>query len=110
MLKRSFDVIAALVLLLFYPLAVFFVKEKVGFLKNIFSVLIGEKTWVGYASNNIETYKLPKLKAGVVSPFVVFDNKKTINSHKINLLYAKNYSVFDDLRIVLKGFSYLGQA
>ncbi|MEZ4930222.1 MAG: hypothetical protein R2777_09500 [Chitinophagales bacterium] len=108
-LKRSFDVIFSLFLLLLFPIAVFFVKEKAGFFKNIFSVLIGEKTWVGYTPNNSDTYKLPKLKAGVVSPFIVFDNKKAINSHKINLLYAKNYSVFDDLRIVFKGFAFLGQ-
>lgn len=107
-LKRSLDIIFAIFLFVNYPIFVWFVKNKHGFLSNIINVLLGKKTWVSYHSPEKETYKLPKLKKGIISPYIIYNKQKTLNSSKVNLLYAKNYSVFDDLRIVFKGFTFLG--
>lgn len=103
--KRLLDVSVALIMLLFYIVLVWFAKNKKALLKNIFLVLFNRKTWVGYSlEEGVQTDKLPKLKPSVFSVADMFSGKSLDKSamHKLNLLYAGNYSPLNDLQIICK--------
>jgi len=111
-MKRFFDVILAILFFASFFISFFWVKKKGGFLNNIFSVLLNNKSWVGYISNTkSRSFKLPKIKRGVLSPIYLQTNPELNqeNIDKINLLYAKNYSILNDLLIIVKGFRNLGE-
>jgi lipopolysaccharide/colanic/teichoic acid biosynthesis glycosyltransferase len=100
------------VLLLSFPVKVFLVKNIAGLMKNWWTVLIGKKSWVGYArsSRGSGSYVLPKIRDGVLSPANVLKDKNVNEStrSRLNLLYAKEYSVYEDLAIVARGIKELG--
>jgi GT2 family glycosyltransferase len=111
--KRIFDVALSFMLLLFFPLCLFIVKRPWGLLVNVFKVLLGYKSWVGYVKgteNAISEQSLPKLKPGVLNPLSAHPQsmKSIENVQKLNVLYAKDYRMLNDISIVLKGFKYLG--
>ena len=104
--KRIIDIIASLLFLIFSPILIFFQKNPLKFLGDIFQVLFGSKSWVGYYTEKQEYYeKLPVIKRGVLSPMTVLPDsiRKTVNPTEINLLYAKDYNTNNDLNIILKG-------
>jgi GT2 family glycosyltransferase len=108
--KRIFDVLAALKFFVLSPVLIFIIKEKTGLFKNIFSVLSGNKTWIGYApSANQKT--LPLIKKGILSPLDEWKtnsfNDATIS--RLNYLYAKDYTAVKDLMIVWKAMRSLGR-
>jgi hypothetical protein len=109
--KRLVDVFMALFLLAFSPLIVFFQRRAGGFLQNIFRVLFGRKSWVGYCKTEQSDFQLPKIKTGVLCPLdgmkVQQQDKETL--HKLNLLYARDYNVWKDLNIILFAFRDLGK-
>ena len=109
-LKRLFDVASSLLLLFSLPLNIWFVKNKAGFIFNLFKVFLGRKTWVSYAKFDKKPYNLPVIKMGVINPIIASGLSKndSINTDRINLFYAKNYSVEKDLLYVFKGFKFLG--
>ncbi len=110
--KRSLDVIVALVLILTLPVTLFIVKKPLGFFQNIFSVLFAKKTWVGYChTNNHDDEKLPGLKPGVLDPAIPLSNINLNDEtlQRLNLLYARNYQIKNDLNIIMKGFKHLGR-
>ena len=104
--KRLFDVCSALLLLLLLPLDIWFVREKGGFVRNIFQVLAGKKSWVGCQLQN------PKyLRPGVLHPVDAFSNH-IFSEEMIALadnLYTRDYKVKVDLMTMLKGFRWLGR-
>ncbi len=110
--KRMLDVLAALILLLSFPLSIWRINDKAGYFTNIFEVLIGKKTWVSYCrKNNVEIENLPPLRPGVLSPTDSLNisniNRPTIQ--RLNFIYAKEYSTYRDMEILWKGFRYLGR-
>ena len=107
--KRVFDVIASILLILLSPILFPFIRNPKNFLPNIFEVLAGQKTWVGYAhADNIKL--LPKIKTGVVSTTDAQRSKShnPVTIQKLNFLYAKDYSVEKDLLIVMKSIREIG--
>jgi len=108
--KRVLDVLLCLAFLLSLPLNIWLVRQKVGFMKNIFAVLFARKTWVGYAPLDQLPDNLPRLRPGVLSPLNALNiqqvNEPTIR--RLNFLYAKDYVVDGDLEVVWKGVSALG--
>jgi GT2 family glycosyltransferase len=110
--KRLFGFLISIFFLISYPILIFFIKKPLKFLGNIFMVLIGEYAWVGYAANKNfdKIQKLPLIKKGVISPLDSSKNKdlspETID--QMNTLYAKDYSIFNDLQIIFNGFKNLG--
>ncbi len=110
--KRLFDGFTALLFLLFYPVLAWFVEKPGGFLKNIFRVLSGSCSWVGYDEPASEKVHLPLLKPGVLSPS---DGMKTEvtdaeTRQKLNVLYARDYSVAKDINLIWSAFKKLGNA
>ena len=109
--KRLFDLLLFIVLLIFSPIVILFMKRPLGFLKNMFLILVGLKTWVGfYKIKEKNLSLLPILPPGILSP-VSFSEKRTINDeiiNRLNLMYAKDYKILDDLYVIAKDFRYLG--
>jgi O-antigen biosynthesis protein len=108
--KRAFDICCALVILIFSPLLFFFQSRKRHFFSNIMQVLQGKKTWVSYSPDELEQH-LPRLPSGVLqlvepSSSAKYNPEKTAT---INLAYARNYTVFMDLKILCKYIHKLGR-
>ena len=99
--KRIFDIYSSILIFFFSPLLMIFIKKKLFDLKEIFQVLIGNKTWIGYHKSNMSS-NLPKIKPCVFS--VLNDNQKNNEEiiNKLNIIYAKDYSMFLDLNLLLK--------
>ncbi len=96
--KRLFDFFSALIVLIFLPLLILFQKHKKQFVKDSFLVLFGKKTWVGF--NTLDgKYKLPKIKESVIP--IVSQSTDEEKMHRLNMIYAKDYSVSTDFRLLL---------
>ena len=109
--KRSLDFISSLILLLSLPLSVFMVKKPFGYIQNIFRVMFAGRTWVGYCyTKSHDSEKLPLLKPGILDSAIALTSKHLNNDtlDRLNLLYARDYKIKNDLNIILKGFRYLG--
>jgi GT2 family glycosyltransferase len=105
--KRLFDIVISFVLLLLTPLLIFIIKHPIAYLKNLYQVFIGQKTWVGYLHGNQKG--LPKLKTGVLNPASNKTEKiETAAANKLNWLYAKNYAIDKDFLILLFSIRKLG--
>ena len=106
--KRVFDVAFSILAIGLSPILVLFQKKPFHFFSNWFQVLLGRKTWVGYAkSENVKL--LPRIKEGVLSP--LDKNSRILNEisiQKLNFLYAKDYSIEKDFIILLKSLRSLG--
>ncbi len=109
--KRLMDLVLGLFFLLTYPFIVWGIKDKIGFLRNILSVLSGKKSWVGYAIPAAEKQHLPKIKKGVLSPLDKLRYVKSPNEtgKKLNSIYAREYGLRKDLAIMSAGFPNLGR-
>lgn len=109
--KRLFDVLLSILLLAFSPLICWFQKNPVRFFSNIGWVLIGEKSYVGYAPEEQKSpHRLPAIKKGVLSPLDALPSPTDSPTiHNINAIYARDYKVATDIRIVWRGFRNLGR-
>jgi GT2 family glycosyltransferase len=104
-IKRTFDMAVSLILLVFFLPLLFFVNHSMRFIRNIFLVLFGKRSWVGYSDD--ET--LPAIRSGVLTPSEILGkglNKETAD--RINMLYAKDYKLSNDFKILYKGLKSLG--
>ena len=110
--KRLFDIIVSLQLLIVSPVLIIFQKKRSGFIKNIFNVLFGKKTWVGYySSENVRITNLPELKQPVLTPLDNHRNKTLSDKQieKLNLIYSKDYRLINDFSVIISGINYLGR-
>lgn len=113
--KRLLDIVLSVVFLALFPLLFFLVKEKMSFLKNIFQVLIGKKSWVGFSpevtNGAHHAVVLPKIRRGVIDPSI--SKKAAIQTEeniiRMNVLYAKDYKIMNDLRLIRNGLRELGR-
>lgn len=100
--KRIFDVSTALFMLVFAPVFIIFTNHKRQFIKNIWQVLIGQKTWIGYAQP--ARSDLPKLKPCIVP--VSFSNSE-LHKHEMNLLYAKDFKISFEIAYLFRNLKHL---
>lgn len=107
--KWLFDKSVALLLFITWPLTLWFMQDRVGLLINAFRVLKGESSWVGYDPRDRNEHLLPRIKRGIVSPAVGdVSGLPPEGLHHLNLLYARDYNVSDDLRLVWEQRRLLG--
>ena len=109
--KRLIDLMASTLFLITSPLILLFQKKPLNLFRNIVLVFTGNYSWIGYHETmTISTSQLPKIKKGVLSPLSALRDanldEATIN--RLNSLYAKDYHVYTDLRILRKGWRELG--
>lgn len=107
--KRILDVVVSMLLLALLPLTVWFVHDKGGFVRNIFRVLRGSMSWVGYFPGLGKGIRLPRIRPGILDP-VRSDRLEPLplTVHRVNLTYAKDYRVGWDLRLIWRNFQGLG--
>ncbi|HTB06652.1 MAG TPA: glycosyltransferase [Bacteroidia bacterium] len=108
--KRILDIVLSFFLLLFSPLLMWVEKKPFGFIQNIFSVLIRNSSWVGYAPDSTAN-RLPKIKKGILSTIDTIKPVPTDSAtiHNFNSMYARDYHVLNDLKVIWKGFRNLGR-
>ncbi len=109
--KRLFDVLASIILFVISPVIIWVQKKPLGLWENIFKVLFGRYSWVGYyTSEKISSAHLPKIKKGVLSPINAVrgsaPDEPTIQ--RLNSLYAKDYRIYTDLNILRNSWRELG--
>lgn len=109
--KRVLDLMVCAVAASLLPILIFLIKNPMQFIKNWWRVFLGNCSWVGYAFTNVEQHtKLPAIKAGIISPATQLAQKNNkINYHRINYLYAKEYSPVVDLRLIQQGWRKFGE-
>jgi GT2 family glycosyltransferase len=105
--KRVFDVIISVLSLAFFPIFVLLIEKKTNFIGNICAVLLGKKTWVGYAEKN---NSLPKLRTGILHPSAKLNpTQQNANTReRLDFLYAKDYNIERDMQLVWQNFEKLG--
>lgn len=105
--KRVLEVFLSLGFLIFSPFLLPFVKNKGGFIKNAFGVLVGSLQWVGLKYSAPET---KQLRHAVLSPADRFSDASLDQTtlQRLEVLYAKEYTPSIDLEIIFKAFKKLG--
>jgi O-antigen biosynthesis protein len=109
--KRVFDIFVSITVLIFYFIIGWFVHRPLHGLINVFRVMAGVRTWVGYTE--IQHHKkLPYLKKGILNPTDQIKNVRNLDAETIqnlNIHYAKDYRIANDLRIILASLKHIGR-
>lgn len=112
--KRILDLLSTFSLFALFPVLLFFVDKPMGLIKNCFKVLFGKLSFVGYyfpREEDKQLWNLPKIKSGVLNPLDALDKQlvDTATIQKLNMLYAKDYQLWNDINILWKGLRELGR-
>jgi GT2 family glycosyltransferase len=109
-IKRLFDVLSALLLLVFYPVLAFTVKNPGQAFLNILNVLSGQYSWVGFHPSP-DRPRLPSIRPGILFPSDALGGEDIPQETKdsLNLLYVKNYSIFTDAGILMRSIRQIGR-
>ncbi|QIA08556.1 glycosyltransferase family 2 protein [Draconibacterium halophilum] len=104
--KRLLDLVTAFLILCLSPVLIWFITKKRNFIKNIFRVIIGKRSWIGYIPGVVAESKLPSIKDGILNPGdrfpgMQFDKEKSV---QLNRLYAKDYNLLSDIELLLKAW------
>lgn len=105
--KRLLDFCAALFFLLTFPVHLILKKQRSRFFKNILSIMLNRKTFVGYATISSD---LPPIKPGVLSTTGLPQSFNTLPAralHHSDRMYALHYSVFTDLGMIWNNYRHL---
>ncbi len=105
--KRTLDFIVGMLSIVSFPLSCWIYKNKTFFIKNAFGLVSGTKTLVSYKAKSEKISDLPKLKPGIFSPYGYLNELDNSVRMKLNLLYAREYSVWMDVRILSKNWKNL---
>ncbi len=107
--KRLLDLISCVILLPMTPVLLFRVNSPLGFITNWVNVFLGNKNWVGISHNKSNAQM--KFRKGILTPLDIFNGsiKDATVQDRLNALYAKEYKVFNDARIIFKGWRKLGR-
>lgn len=109
--KRLLDIGTSLSLLIATPVLLFIVSNAGGLLSNIFRVLSGRFSWVGFIP-----YKDQKITKGM-RPGILFPSDGlgqvvpgSSAAERINALYARDYKINKDLKIILRSLKHVGRS
>ncbi len=101
--KRVFDLVFSVLVLMVAPFLRLIGRNR-GAIRNAMSVLRGSHSWVSYDRRDTRLAELPKLRPGFMSP--VGDRVAAISGseevHTINFLYAREYTLWKDIGILLR--------
>ncbi|MCK4630730.1 MAG: glycosyltransferase [Bacteroidales bacterium] len=108
--KRVLDLTISLLFLLTLPISLLTVKKKYSFIVNIFYVISGRKSWVGYnLQADSKSMEQDSVQQGVLTPASLYPRSTGQEIKRINLSYAKDYRLSKDLEIILKKWKQLGE-
>jgi hypothetical protein len=100
--KRLFDVVASVLILALSPLLIAAQRRPLGLLRNAVRVLFGRATWISYKQSG----GLPRIKSGVLP---VTRSADQAQASKMDVLYAKDYRLSTDFKILLREWRSLGE-
>ena len=109
--KRMLDISSSILFFILFPILALVIEKPSNFLRNIFNVFTGKKSWVGFTHTN--QVNLPKIKSGIIHPSIACKNEENTNTKSIqelNFIYARDYSLFMDISLIAKSFKYLGRS
>ncbi len=109
--KRFFDFVLAAFMLPLSPVISLFMIKPGNYFKNLLLVIIGKRSWVGYAYHkDFDSHKLPEIKKGIIDIAGTFkdNNIDSTVADRLNMLYARDYHIHTDINLIIKGFRYLG--
>ncbi len=101
--KRILDIGISLVLLISSPILVWFQRQKGRFFRNMALLLTGRRTLVSYGESRDA---LPRLRPGLLQPSDAHPwlNLDQRTAHHLDFLYARDYGIEKDLRILMRNF------
>jgi GT2 family glycosyltransferase len=109
--KRLFDLVTGILILLLSPVFMwFFWPRPWKLIWNSLLVTLGIRSWIGYHPEGVlPGYDLPRIKPGVMTPDQITRSVDTLPASMLesNLRYARDYSPMRDFRILLKGIGRL---
>lgn len=112
-IKRITDILLSMGCILLLPVFIFLVKNPISFIGNVFKVLFGFNTWIGY--ENASSLGLhvsgSNRRKGIITPADVLLNGTSVSAdvaERVNKIYAKDYSAMNDIKIIIKGIKKLG--
>jgi GT2 family glycosyltransferase len=106
--KRMVDLFFGLLFCLISPFIFWCFTNKSGFIRNMRDILLGRKSFVGYIqSDNKTNNRLPKIKQGILTPYNVQKNVSDDTLERLNLLYAKNFSLLFDVQVIMSNWKKL---
>ncbi len=101
--KRLFDLGASVLIIPLLPFLWLLNGFNTGIFKNLITTLFGTTTWVGYGGDLSDYSFLPKIRQGIISYPLAFKKVKYAEDYfkKMNILYAKEYTVFTDATVLM---------
>ncbi|MGC9332032.1 MAG: glycosyltransferase [Bacteroidales bacterium] len=110
--KRIVDMAVSLMVIALLPVFMIITKSFWGIIRNAFIVLFGIKSWVGYAyTEQQDDYRIPVIKKGILTTASPYRKNNLENAEKarLNLNYARDYQVQQDLIIIFRSLKRMGQ-
>jgi O-antigen biosynthesis protein len=105
--KRLLDIAVSGFLIVFFWIVIWFQKNKINFIYNSLKVLFGVYSWVGYGKS--QRKDLPSIRPSVLTPADAIENPSDEKINKAYLNYSKDYQIENDIKLIAKQFSSLGQ-
>ena len=108
--KRLIDFIFSFLLIPSLPFHIWIFKNKKQLISNLFKVLVGRLSFVGYTKiQHVSNLRLPSIKRGILSSILMLPPSNADNEtiSRLNLIYAKNHSLLMDLKIIFRNFAKL---
>ena len=106
--KNFIDVVISICFIITFPVHLLLKKKPQHFFRNIFDILLLNKTWVGYA---LPDKQLPKIKEGVLTTTGIPAFLNTLPAQSLmasDKWYAADYDVWEDVKIIWRGYRFLG--
>ncbi len=109
--KRLLDIFLSTFFIVLAPFLIFIEKRPLGFIGNMFKVLWGSRSLVGYYQLEKQLPQLPKIRKGILSPVDSLKLRTPDNEiiAQLNLLYARDYNLWKDINIIFFAFREMGK-
>ncbi|ASS48316.1 MAG: hypothetical protein A3D31_08880 [Candidatus Fluviicola riflensis] len=108
--KRLIDLLTGTVMLLFAPVLIWFYANKIAYLHNSLRLISGKLTAIGYSSKAPGKHsELPSIKRGILSPEDRLSKADANIAVKLDLLYAREYTMLLDVQIILRSWKKLSR-
>lgn len=105
--KRLSDILLSIIFIIFSPILWLLNGMKGELFLHIFNVLTGKYTWIGYAGIEKDYYSLPVLPKSIIPCNISNVYNSNADLRSVNISYAKRYSLWTDIGIVLYNLNHL---
>jgi hypothetical protein len=106
-LKRILDILVAVVCIIIWPIGQLLGRKALASWHTCISVFRHELTWVGYHPNDPQAERLPSIPEGVIYPATLDLLHEPSEIHMINYIYAREYTMWKDIDVILRNISKL---